>query len=107
MVGEQMTGEVGKSGAGVLQTAAAQNIPLMYVDMENLEQLARAPISQQAKARIVDAVTQGYAVLVPERMVTWNGQAMIAWWQMNLQTGEMVDVNEDGTHQQSIANKCY
>jgi hypothetical protein len=97
-IGEQMTGEAGKSGAGVLQAAAAQNIPLMYVDMEHLEQLARAPISQQAKARIVDAVTQGYAVLVPERMVTWNGQVTIAWWQLDLQTGEVVDVNEDGTH---------
>jgi transglutaminase-like putative cysteine protease len=99
MVGEQMTGEVGKSGAGVLQAAAAQNIPLMYVDMENLEQLARAPVSQQAKARIVDAVTQGYAVLVPERMVMWNGQSTIAWWQLDLKTGEVADVSEDGTHQ--------
>jgi hypothetical protein len=98
-IGEQMTGETGQSGAGVLQAAAAQNIPLMYVDMENLEPLAQAAISQQAKARIVDAVTQGNAVLVPERMVTWNGQLTIAWWQVNLQTGEVIDVNENGTHQ--------
>jgi hypothetical protein len=99
MVGEQMTGEVGKSGAGVLQAAVAQNISLMVVDMDHLEALSKAPISQQAKARIVDAVTQGYGVLVPERMVTWNGQSTIAWWQVNLQTGEATDVSEDGTHQ--------
>jgi len=99
MVGEQMTGEVGKSGAGVLQAAAAQNIPLMVVDMEHLEALAKAPISQQAKARIVDAVTQGDAVLVPERMVTWNGQPTIAWWQVDLKMGETTDVSENGTHQ--------
>jgi hypothetical protein len=107
MVGEQMTGEVGKSGAGVLQAVAAQNIPLMYVDMENLEQLAGAPISQQAKARIVDAVTQGYAVLVPERMVTWNGQPAIAWWQVDLKTGDVIDVNEDGTHQHLVIFAAY
>lgn len=99
MVGEQMTGEVGKSGAGVLQAAAAQDIPLMVVDMNHLEALSKATISQQAKARIVDAVTQGYAALVPERMVTWNGQPTIAWWQVNLQTGEVIDVSENGTHQ--------
>jgi transglutaminase-like putative cysteine protease len=99
MIGEQMTGETGKSGAGVLQAAAAQNIPLMVVDMEHLEALAKAPISQQAKARIVDAVTRGYAVLVPEQMVTWNGRPTIAWWQVDLKTGEATDVSEDGTHQ--------
>ncbi|CAG0937730.1 hypothetical protein TFLX_06680 [Thermoflexales bacterium] len=98
-VGEQLTGETGKSGAGVLQAATAQNIPLMYVDLNQLEQFAQLPISQQAKARIVDAVTQGNAVLVPERMVLWNGQPTIAWWQINLRTGEVIDVSEDGTHQ--------
>ena len=99
-IGEQMTGEIGQSGAGVLQAAAAaEHIPLMYVDMANLEPLAKAPISQQAKARIVDAVTQGNSVLVPERMVMWNGQSTIAWWQVDLKTGEATDVSENGTHQ--------
>jgi len=87
------------SAAGVLQAASAQNIPLVYVDAEHLESLAQAQISTQAKARIVDAAMQGYGVLVPERMVTWDGQPAIAWWQLDLKTGEVVDVNEDGTHQ--------
>ncbi len=99
MVGEQMTGQTGKSAAGVLQAASAQNIPLVYVDAEHLESLAQSQISLQAKARIVDAVMQGYGVLVPERMATWDGQSAIAWWLLDLKTGEVVDVNEDGTHQ--------
>ena len=100
-VGEQMMGPevVSKSAAGVLQAANAQGIPLIYVDAEYLEPLAQAQISQQAKARIVDAAMQGYGVLVPEQMVMWNARPAIAWWQLDLNTGEVVGVGEDGTHQ--------
>jgi transglutaminase-like putative cysteine protease len=102
MVGEQMTGQPVKSGAGVLQAANVQGILLVYVDAEHLESLALAQISQQAKARIVDAAMQGYGILVPEKMVTWNGELAIAWWQVDRTTGEVIDVSEDGTHSMLI-----
>ncbi len=83
-VGEQLTsppapplageGSGVGSAAGVLQAATAQGIPLMYVDAQRLELLASLPISEQVKARIVQATQQGYGVLVPEQMVTWSGQ---------------------------------
>jgi len=106
-VGESLTGAGGdtqyairdtqyaiRSAANVLRAAQAQSIPLIYADARHLEALAKADISTQAKAFIVDAAQQGYGVLVPGRMV--NGT--VAWWQVDLQTGEMIGVGEDGTH---------
>ncbi|MBN1890184.1 MAG: transglutaminase family protein [Thermoflexales bacterium] len=87
-----------KSAAGVLEAATAQRIPMLYVDAKRLEPLADAPISEQAKARIVQATQRGYNVLVPKRMVTWNGRQTIAWWQVDPKTGEVMDVGEAGTH---------
>ncbi len=97
-VGEALTGEESKSAANVLEEAQAQGIPLLYVDADRLDVLAQAEISTQAKAFIMDAVQKGYGVLVPERMVEWQGAETIAWWQLNLETGEMVGIGENGTH---------
>jgi hypothetical protein len=69
------------------------------VDVENLQTLQNANISDEALGRIWQAVDQGYGVLVPRQMVDWNGEEAIAWWQLDLETGEMVGVGEDGTHQ--------
>jgi hypothetical protein len=97
-VGEELTGEWSKSAANVLQAALDQRIPLAYVDAEHLDVLNEVAIPTQAKAFILDTVLRGYAVLVPERMVEWFGEQAIAWWQLDLETGEMVGVGEDGTH---------
>jgi hypothetical protein len=62
--------------------------------------LKEAKISEKAKARILMAVKQGYRVLVPKRMVDGaDGAPSIAWWQIDLVTGETIGVGEDGTHQ--------
>jgi len=98
-VGQALTGEQPASAANILQAARAQSIPLAYVDANRLDVLNRLEISTQAKAFIVDTVQKGYGVLVPERMVAWAGGQAIAWWQLDLETGEMVGVGEDGTHQ--------
>jgi len=97
-VGEALTGEQPASAANILQAAQIQRIPLVYVDANRLDVLARADISTQAKAFILDAVQQGYGVIVPERMVDWTGEQAIAWWQLDLETGDMIGVGEDGTH---------
>ncbi len=98
-VGEMLLAQPGKSAAGILQAAAEQGITLIYADADNLEALGNAVISDEARGRIWQAVDQGYGVLVPRQMVDWNGEEAIAWWQLDLETGEMVGVGEDGTHQ--------
>jgi len=98
-VGQALTGERPASAANVLQAAQMQGIPMVYVDKSRLNVLARMEIPTQAKAFILDAMQKGYGVLVPERMVAWAGGQTIAWWQLDLETGEMVGVGQDGTHQ--------
>ncbi|MBN2004438.1 MAG: PKD domain-containing protein [Anaerolineae bacterium] len=88
-----------QSVAGILQAAVAQGIPLIRVDADHLDALARAELSEEAKARIVKAVQQGYTVLVPKRMAQVNGEAAVAWWQIDPATGETLGVGEDGSHQ--------
>ncbi len=108
-VGEALIGgeEKIKSAANVLQAAAAQNIPLVYVDANRLDVLARIDISTQAKAFIMDAVQWGYGVLVPERMVEWEDGKTISWWQLDTDTGETIGVGEDGTHNMLIEGLAF
>lgn len=97
LVLEKALGARPLSVATVMEEAAAQGIDLVYVD--GADDLARAGISGQAKARILAAVQAGYVVLVPGRMVEVEGRPAIAWWQIDPRTGETVGVGEDGTHQ--------
>jgi hypothetical protein len=97
--GTRNTQHAVRSAADVLRAAQAQDIPLAYVDQSRLDVLARLELSTQAKAFVMDAVEKGYGVLVPERMVDWHGGQTVAWWQLDLETGEMVGVSEEGTHQ--------
>jgi hypothetical protein len=104
-VGKVMGGQ--PSGAAtILQEAQAQGIPLVYVDADHLEGPKWDDISSRAKAHILDAVKarpdegrKGYGLLLPERMVVIDGEPTIAWWQVDLETGETIGVGEDGTHQ--------
>ncbi len=38
-------------------------------------------------------------MLVPKRMAQVNGEAAVAWWQIDPATGETLGVGEDGAHQ--------
>ncbi|MGC8947518.1 MAG: hypothetical protein ACP5N6_15360, partial [Anaerolineae bacterium] len=99
LVLEKALGARPLSVATVMEEAAAQGIDLVYVDGASLDALAKAAISDQAKARILAAVQAGSVVLVPGRMVEVEGRPAIAWWQVDPLTGETVGVGEDGTHQ--------
>lgn len=99
LVGDELTGQHSASAANILQAAPAQGVPLVYVDAARLDVLNRIEISTQAKAYILDAVQRGYGIFVPERMIQWGDGQTIAWWQLNLETGEMIGVGENGTHQ--------
>ncbi len=102
-VGEMLLEEGGKSAAGILLAAGEQGIPLLYVDADNLQTLANANISDEALGRIWQAAQEGYGILVPERMVmTSDGGQTVAWWQVDLQTGETIGVSEDGTHNYAV-----
>lgn len=107
-VGESLSvlaqgGEI-RSAANILQAAESQGIELIYLDNDHLENFTRLEISSQAETFIREAVANGYGVFVPQRMVAWSDDEAIAWWELDLETGEMIGVGENGTHQFLVIN---
>lgn len=87
------------SAAAILEQATIDNIPLVYIDKNRLDELAQLSISVEAKARIIASINNGFLVVVPERMVVHHETLTIAWWRINPDSGEVIGVGEDGTHQ--------
>jgi uncharacterized membrane protein len=87
------------SAAAIYNAAMAQGIPIALVTSQNLSVLDTLSISDNAKALITTAVGQGLMVFVPSQSITVNGQATVAWYEVNPSTGETVGVTEDGGHQ--------
>jgi uncharacterized membrane protein len=86
------------STAIVIDSAIRQGIPVVTIDQGNLLTLDTLEISAEAKARISLSVQQGHEVMVPSRMVEFNGIESIGWFEMAPLTGETIGVMEDGGH---------
>jgi hypothetical protein len=86
------------STANIFAAADAQDIPLMFVSSSNANQLNGLDISDEAKARISQAIDDDLIVLVPTRSVALGGSSTTAWYQIDSETGESIGVTEDGGH---------
>ena len=86
------------SAATVFAAAAAHGIGFVMINTANLNSLAGLAISADAKARITVAVLAGQEVIVPQQSVELGGKPTVSWYEINPNTGEMVGVNEDGSH---------
>ncbi|MBN1890657.1 MAG: hypothetical protein JW850_21865, partial [Thermoflexales bacterium] len=97
---EQLTGEQAISVASVFREASQQGIRLEKVSAMNLGVLDRLEISDEAKARITEALEKHQCfVLVPERSVTVGGQDTVGWFLIDIINGHTLDVMENGQHQ--------
>jgi hypothetical protein len=100
--------DVGEPAAPVVSTArvfaeaGAVGIGTLFINESNLSELDTAPFSGEAKARITAAVIADKLVIVPERAVLIGDTEQIAWYEMDLDTGETIGVTEDGGHQALI-----
>ncbi len=84
----------------IFQAAEAQGIPLTIITPANLFDLDDLPISAEAKARIAASLLDPtQIVVVPAGMVLLNDSETIAWYEIDVLTGETIDVMEDGQHQ--------
>ena len=82
----------------ILQAAEAQGIELEYIGRGNSDILSTTDYSSEAKARISQAIEQDKLILIPKANVNINGQLTIGWFEIDLLTGEVQDVNEHGEH---------
>lgn len=72
---------------------------IVAIDAGSAQQVETLAISDTAKARIAQAISQGKDVVTPTRMVTVNGKPTIAWLEIDRNTGHTISVMEDGGHQ--------
>ncbi|MCI0580549.1 MAG: transglutaminase-like domain-containing protein [Chloroflexi bacterium] len=88
-----------QSAAAILEQAEAGGIPFIFINDDRLDELAQLEISDEAKARIVQSINEGFVVVVPERMVDFGEATTIAWWRIDPRSGEIIGVGENGAHQ--------
>ena len=104
----QILDEIGiepvRSVAAILAAADAQAIPLAMVTVTELDQLDALPISSIAKARITADLTANprHVVAVPTENVLIGGEPAIGWLQIDMATGEIIDVQENGQHMVAV-----
>lgn len=86
----------------VFAAAKAAGIGLLAIGAENQSLLESMPLSVEAKGRIMDAIGQGKAAILPERPVDLGAGATVAWYEIDRLTGETIGVTEDGGHQAMV-----
>jgi hypothetical protein len=90
--------DVAVGGLDIISAAISQGIGTALITSGNLAALNGLTLSADAKARILQAVSAGSLVLTPNRAVTINGTARIAWLEIQ-PDGTLIDTQEDGNHQ--------
>ena len=96
--GSSANGSAPVGTADIFSAAALQGITTMSISVGNLSALSALQISDEAKARITNAVASGLIVITPVQEVLLNGTPEIGWYQFDPQTGETAAVSENGTH---------
>ncbi|MBE2197677.1 MAG: tandem-95 repeat protein [Anaerolinea sp.] len=97
-INERIFGIQGISASAIFEAADAQNIEYKIISSDNLNELRTLPLSSEAVSRITHDVQNGFLVIVPSRMVQFQGEETIAWWRVDQETGHTVDVLENGKH---------
>lgn len=82
----------------ILMEAKNQGIGTVILTTGNASRLDSLNFSNEAKARISQAISNGRIVMVPEQTVNLGGEFHIAWLETQAD-GTLVDVMEDGGHQ--------
>ncbi|RLJ16827.1 hypothetical protein DJ031_15245 [bacterium endosymbiont of Escarpia laminata] len=95
---------IAASPIAVFRAAKAQGIPLAVLTgpADITARLEGLEISNEAKARIASALREGRQVNVPETMVDLDGTPAIGWWEIDMKSGEIIAVSEDGGYQSMV-----
>lgn len=86
------------SVAQVFEAAARTGVAIRTLTSKTAD-LSTLAISGVAKARITEALTAGFVVIVPERAVALGGTEQVGWWQVEPATGRTFDLMETGRGQ--------
>jgi uncharacterized membrane protein len=92
------------SVANVFAAAESQSIPLAQILVTGLDYLETLAISDEAKARITAHLQAHptHVVVVPTASPLLGGEEAIGWLQLDVGTGEVIDVMENGQHMVAV-----
>jgi uncharacterized membrane protein len=94
---ESATGHGASSAAIILQALARPGVRVLALTPGDAGQLSLLPLAEEAKVRILDALSAGNTVFVPDAMVDVNGRSRIAWIERD-PAGHAITVADDGEH---------
>jgi uncharacterized membrane protein/PKD repeat protein len=92
---ESVFGETPDSAFATFQAAVDQELPLGFASPDNLGDLADAPISDEAKARITTATQEGKVVVFPYQDVILESGPAMGWLEIDPE-GNASYVSEEG-----------
>ncbi len=94
----------------IFAAAKAQGIPLVTLTPDNPGAVDNLNVPAGPKALIAAALEAGKVVLVPAQPVGVGGTGRLAWYEIDLSTGETSGVLEDGSHgaiAEFVANQLW
>lgn len=98
---EAITGQPAITAPAVFGQALTQNVEMAFlVPGSTIPEKAQWP--KDARFRIAHDLEAGFGVMVPTRFVVLpeaNGEPRVAWWRVDLESGELVGVLDTGLHQ--------
>jgi uncharacterized membrane protein/transglutaminase-like putative cysteine protease/sugar lactone lactonase YvrE len=95
-------GQPSASAETIFEAAQRQGIPLAKLDGSGaIAQLDSFGLGADATARMTNALQAGQTVIVPSAPVTIGTQQTTAWYQIDNNTGVIIDVFPDGGHEQA------
>jgi uncharacterized membrane protein len=80
----------------VFDEMAAQGIDPVLIQPNDYGLLDAYAFSDDALARVIDALLAGKQILIPSRAVLIDGEPTFAWWEIDPVTGETISVGENG-----------
>ncbi|QEF97962.1 Ubp3 associated protein Bre5 [Stieleria maiorica] len=82
----------------IIQAAVAEGATLVVIGPGDETRLETLDISADVKARILRAITDDKLAVVPDRAIDIAGNAQVAWYEIDLETGDTIGVLADGSH---------
>lgn len=102
---ELWTGKKSQGAAVLFALAQERKIPFIIFTPGQEEKLEEHDYLPLARVKMTEALSRGYIILAPERMMTIDNKKTISWWEMDGRTGELVSVSENGRHQAIVEEK--
>ncbi len=83
----------------VFTAAAKADIPVIALSPARVQAVNKLPLSTLTRRIMLQRISDGKILLVPERPVPLAGRTFSAWYELDPRTGDCIAVWQDGRHQ--------